>query len=124
MEYYHLKDEDCNHKISDRDIDEISRYYCSKWRSLPSHLEMKSIDASDVAHGPGDEQEKRRTFLLKWKDMKGSAATYKQLISALLEIHCRDEAEGVCKLIQQTASSHTASIYTGHKHTGMLCMPS
>lgn len=102
---YHLSKEKCHQQISDIDIDEISRSYCGKWRSLPSHLEMATIDADDVDRGPGNEEEKRRNFLLKWKHTKGSAATYVKLISALHEIRCRNDAEGVSKLIPSTPST-------------------
>ena len=32
--------------------------------------------------------------------MKGLKATYKSFIHALLEVECREEAEGVCKLLK------------------------
>ena len=57
--------------------------------------------ARDIHRGhPGEEREKRCSFLKKWKKMKGLKATYKSLIHALLEVECREEAEGVCKLLK------------------------
>ena len=55
-----------------------------------------------------DEDEKRATFFAKWKEAKGSDATYKALISALLEIGCAEDAECVCKLLKP-ASKHLLS---------------
>lgn len=108
---YGLKEEDCNRQISDRDIDVLSRSSCTKWRSLPTYLGMPSIIASDIARGPGSEEEKRSAFFQKWKHTKGSAATYRVLIGALLHIQCRDDAERVCDLVHATlaASPSTGS---------------
>lgn len=115
IKHYHLREEKCRQQISDVDTDEISRSLCRKWRSLPSHLGMNTIDADDIDRGPGNEEEKRRNFLLKWKHLKGSGATYEKLITALLEINCRADAEGVCKLIQpkQAVSNPSTGIPAG-----------
>ena len=105
MEYYNLSERDCAKPISDIDIDEIAQSYCGKWRSLPAYLRLETILVHDVEYGGRNEEEKRRTFLRTWKDMQGSAATYKVLISALLKIRCRSDAEGVCQLIRSTKSA-------------------
>ena len=66
----------------------------------------------DIDQGPGGEDEKRRNFFFKWRDTKGSGATYKTLISALLEIDCREDAENVCKLcIQSSEPSPSDEVY-------------
>lgn len=108
---YQLKAEDYSRQISDKDIDVISRSFCTKWRSLPSYLGMKKIVVGDIDRGPGSEDDKRRDFFLKWKHTNGSAATYGALISGLLYIQCKDDAENVCKLIQgkQAANPSTVS---------------
>ena len=64
---------------------------------------MERIVADDIDR-KSVEDEKRRDFLLKWTEEKGSKATYKVLISALLKIKCDKEAEGVCKLISRPLS--------------------
>ena len=91
--------------VSDLHLEVISRSYCTKWKSLPAHLEMKEVVVNDIDRINGDEQEKRHAFLKKWKAVKGSEATYKKLINALLAIECREEAEGVRELLlsQQSA---------------------
>ena len=105
MECYQLKERDCNQQISNVHLDEISLNFSQKWRFLPNRLKMKDIIAHDIDRIPGDEEEKRRTFFLKWKQVKGSGATYKVLIRALLDIKCRQDAESVCKLLQQAAQA-------------------
>lgn len=104
LELYQLKEKDCNQQISSLHLNEISLNYCQKWRFLPARLKLKDIVADDISRGPGNEEDKRYTFFLKWKQIKGSEATYKRLISALLEIKCKQDAEGVCRLLQQSIS--------------------
>ena len=40
---YRLKEEDVNRQITDLHIDEISRSFCMKWRSLPAQFKMEPI---------------------------------------------------------------------------------
>ena len=95
--------------VSDLHLEMISRSYCTKWKSsLPAHLEMKAVVVNDIDRINGDEQEKRHAFLKKWKAVKGSDATYKKLIDALLAIECREEAEGVYELLQKSLSPQSA----------------
>ena len=101
MEHYSLNEQDCSKQFQDKLLDKIADTYCREWRKLRSQFEMPSIVEHDIDHSATDEENKRRDFLLKWKRVKGSAATPKALINALLEIKCRDDAEGVCQLLQQ-----------------------
>jgi hypothetical protein len=107
LKHFRLSEEVSSQQVSDIHIKEISQAYCGKWRLLAPYLGMKTIDAKDIDRGPGDEEEKRSDFLNKWKDAKGSNATYKVLIGALLDTRYRNDAEGVCKILQ-AASSLTA----------------
>ena len=45
------------------------------------------------------------SFFSKWKEAKGSGATYRALISALLKIKCVEDAEGVCELLKNSPPS-------------------
>ena len=103
IEHFELSETDINQQISDCDVEEISNSFCEKWRSLPPYLEMETIVAKDIDrdHSGCDECEKRCSLLKKWKKLKGQKATYKCLISALLRMKCRDEAEGVCRLLKK-----------------------
>ncbi len=123
---YQLKREDCNKKVSDRHLEEISSSHCGKWRSLPAYLDMKTINMEDTDRDPGNEEEKRSAFFRKWRHMKGSAATYMKLIGALLEIKCMEDAESVCKLIQHSTGMHLAGLVPldGEKESlQCMCMP-
>lgn len=97
---FHLTEEDVNKQITDRHIEDISCTLCGKWRSLPAHLRLAIITVGDINRGSGDEREKRRIFLTTWKEQKGSNATYIRLINALLKIKCAEDAESVCKLLE------------------------
>ena len=111
LEQYQLKEKDLNKQVTDLHIKEISRSHCKKWKSLPAYLEMEDIVASDIEKKPIEEEEKRNNFFSKWKEEKGSEATYKVLIGALQAMRCREDAESICKLliaVPQPISSTTA----------------
>ena len=97
-----LSVEDCDKKVSGAHLEIISRSSCKHWERLPSHLEMNDIVVSDVRRTQIDEEGKRLEFLRKWREQKGSKATYKQLVLALLKIECRDDAEKVCEIIKKS----------------------
>ena len=107
MEHFKLSEAGFKHQVSDCHIEKISDSFCEKWRSLPPYLEMETIVTKDIDrdHSGCDECEKRCSFLKKWKKMKGLKATYKSLIHALLQAKCREEAEGVCKLLRKVDDS-------------------
>ena len=116
MEHFQLREEDCERKLSDKQLDEIALSYCGKWEPLRSQLEMEEIIERDIKNSFATEDGRRRNFLLKWKSVKGSAATAKALISALLKIKSVDDAEGVCQLLkdwhkeQEEANSHSTGV--------------
>ena len=97
---HQLTEENVNKVITDIHIEVISRCCCSKWKSLPAHLGLAPIVAEGINRTEVNEEDRRRTFLTTWKEKKGFEATYKTLISALLEIECRSEAESVCQLLK------------------------
>ena len=108
--YYQLGEDVCNQQVTDRHLDEIASSYCRRWKSLRAELGLKAIVEHDIDHSiPGDEEGKRHALFSKWKLMKGSSATYKELISALLRIKCRDDAEGVCKVLKQSLANEERS---------------
>ena len=104
MELFKLTEEDCNQPIRDFHLNKIAMYYCSKWRWLPCHLGMERIVAKDISCTSAAEEERRFHFFNEWKERRGSEATYKNLICALLSIDCREDAESICKLLQASLS--------------------
>ena len=112
--HYELTEEECSIQVSDCHLELISQSYCRLWRMLPAHLELKSIVAEDIEYIHGDEREKRYKFLLQWKEIKGSLATYKQLINALLKIDCMGDADAVCtSMLKESISTQTKGSISG-----------
>ena len=104
IEYYGLPKECLTKQVSTKDRAEIAQNgYCKEWRKLPAHLEMMSVVVDDIDRLSVEEDEKRRKFMSQWNSKKGSEATYKNLICALLKFDCKDNAENVCKLLQGNA---------------------
>ena len=108
----HLLNEECNKQISDAHLEMLSSKRCRKWRNLTTSLELDSIVKDDIDRKSVCESEKRLDYFTEWKDQKGSAATYKSLIRALLKIGCRDDAEFVYQLSQSTGSHSTSPAQT------------
>lgn len=102
---YNLTAKDCNVKISEHHLQDISRKFCEKWRSLPIHLGLNPIVTKDIDRSQLEESEKRHSFFSKWEEEKGSEATYKKLTFSLLLINCRKDAECVCKLLVKSRAN-------------------
>lgn len=100
LKKYNLKIEDVCKKISGEHLDRISHSYCSKWRRLLPYFNMEKIVEDDIDQLSVNGEEKRSKFFKKWEEVKGSSATYEKLVSALLKMECRNDAEKVCELIQ------------------------
>ena len=115
MAHYELTEEDCNREVSDTDIAKIASSLHGKWKTqLPPLLGMDPITVTDIVGTPGHipEEDRRLAFFREWKQQKGFDAIYKTLISALLEIKCRQDAESVCKILKETTPSSQASAST------------
>ena len=96
---------DCETQITDSHVERIAHSYCKRWKLLPPYLKMETIVAEDIDRKQVDECEKRYDFIKIWKQEKGSEATYLSLISALLEIDCKDDAGNVCQLLCDSEDS-------------------
>jgi len=105
VDKYCLRREALLWQIDDKHIEKIARFYCAKWKSLIPHLKMNAIKAKDIDRQYTEEEEKRRELLFKWREMYGHNATYEVLIEALLEIECLHDAEGICKLVQDSQTT-------------------
>jgi dsRNA-specific ribonuclease len=77
-------------KVSEAHMEAISNYYCKHWERL---LEINNTEVSDIR--------KRLELLHTWREQKGSKATYKQLVLALLKI---DGAEKVREILKKELS--------------------
>ncbi len=95
-----LSEECCDSKVSDVHLEKISRFLSQSIQCLVPYLGIKQRIASDIDElSHKGEKEKRHTFLIKWREVKGSEATYRNLIQALLTIESVEDDEEVCKLL-------------------------
>ena len=111
LAHYDLTEDDCSAEISTKCLEKISHSLCGEWRNLPSGLDMEDIVKQDIDRNPrfSEEKQKRQAFFEEWNKQKGSAATYRKLISALLDIDCRKDAEGVCEILKNSIATRTKS---------------
>ena len=100
MRDYHLKERDCSKPVSNIHLEKISRSLCRDWKRLPPYLKLESTIVADIKSSSDSEKDKRHAFFSEWKVVKGSDATYKALIGALLEIGSKQDAESICKMLQ------------------------
>ena len=108
--HFELADQELDKVISDLHLDDIAQTRCTYWKFLSSRLRLQDVVAKDIDKDFPTESEKRREFFQQWKQRKGSEATYRSLVKALLDINQRRDAEYVCNLLRQAdASSSVAS---------------
>ena len=104
--YYGLTEEDCKRKVSSTDIVKIASAIHGKWDSkLDALLGLDPIVVTNVKEDYKCEEDGRLAFFKEWKQRKWFAATYHTLISALLEIECRQDAGRVCEILKETISA-------------------
>ena len=108
--HFELVDHDLDKEISDLHLDEIAQARCTYWKSLPSRLGLQDVD---IDKDFSKEFDKRREFFQQWKQKKGSEATYRSLVRALLDIKQRHDAEYVCKLSRQAVHENPSDDSSG-----------
>lgn len=110
-----LKEKDCEAIVSDLHLDKISQTCCTagRWKTLATHLDILRSVVEDINKKESDDEEKRNSFFYKWKQMKGSEATYKRLVTALLKIDHRLDAESVLTMLKESITGSSAGM-TSH----------
>ena len=95
-----LNEEYYDSKVTDVHLEKISRFLSQSIQCLAPYLGIKQRIVSDIdTLSHKEEKDKRHTFLIKWREIKGIEATYRNLIDALLTIESVEDAEEVCKLL-------------------------
>ena len=100
LDEYKLSEEYWGKQITGIDQDKISWSCGFPCERLSSYLGVEQACAQDIKHDGKSEPERRAALLKTWDQKKGSGATYKALIAALLEIEHKNDAEVVCKLLK------------------------
>jgi len=88
-------------EINTSDMEEFCQSCCSRWRSLPSYLGLENSVVEDIESQYRTEVDRRNGFLCRWKHRKGCEAKYKNLIEALVNIGCTDDARKLCEILQK-----------------------
>jgi hypothetical protein len=97
-----LTEEDISKPVTEEDLDKITTI---DFRPLLPYLGMRSVDLHDAVSEAKGGAEKRGAFFRKWKEMKGSKATYKELIIAHLKTKKRNDAEEIARLLKDTLAT-------------------
>ena len=111
--HFELAQQDLDKEISDFHLDEIARTHDVNWKILTSRLGLQDVVAKDIDKDHSKEFDKRLGFFQQWKQRKGSEATYKKLVRALLDTDQKRDAEGVCKLLQPHHSNTSSGMQKG-----------
>ena len=101
---HRLTDKDIRQQVSDSNLEIISCSCFKQWKSLPARLGLPTV-AANIDKKQNDEKTKCLDFLLEWKVIKDTGATYRELLTALLGIKCEQAAEMVCARLEESASS-------------------
>ena len=106
IQHHQLTEEDCSKQVSRQHLVLFSHSHCGQWRQLPAFLELETAVAEGIYHGPGDDESKRYSFLLKWKQIRGPKATYKELlITALIANMNSQDADKVCRVLKESPTA-------------------
>lgn len=103
LECHQLKAEDGDRQMSDQHLGDIAAIYFRLWRALPSRL---GVERMENATARTNELSEKRAFFYKWRKVKGSEATYTRLITALLDVGSREDAERVCKMLRSVVPTN------------------
>lgn len=68
--------------VSDLDIATIAANYLTKWEDLSPFLDLTPQHETNIKNTYGDYSVQKRQILLKWREIKGNAASYRALITA------------------------------------------
>ena len=121
LEFTKLTEEDISKPVAENDLDKITTV---DFRGLCSHLGMEDIDRHEAECEAQSEAGKRGAFFRKWKNMKGSNATYKKLIIAHLKAKNRNNAEKIAGLLKDTLATadktRPACFERNKGHSGMI----
>lgn len=96
-------------KVSHIDSQTIATACSFKWGQLLPLLGVKHPKTvqNDIQNDYSSLPEKRENFFSVWIKEKGSEATYRALIIALLQIKERESAEFVCNLLKEQCDSNS-----------------
>lgn len=95
--------------VSYRDICKIAAEHLENWRELSPELGLKPVDEKAIFENNKDFVDQKRQVLIKWKELKGHAATYRAFINAAKAIRNTELADNVKKMCNSKSNmTHTS----------------
>ena len=99
-----VQSSEMNDAVQNAQLTEISSIL-DRWERLARSLGLDNSDIESIIRERDTEEEKRDKMLQRWKQRRGSAATYEELTTALLRIKRTDLAERVISMRLSVAVS-------------------
>ena len=98
-------------KVCDKDIEKIASKYLTEWEKLRPHLGLTKAQETQICKSsPGDYEKQKRDFLYKWKEVKGSEATYGALKAAAEATDNKLLADNVTAMLREKLDlTHSSS---------------
>ena len=87
-------------QVSEGDIAKIAREYLNRWNELAPFLGLTEGQETEVQNSSSDYGDQKRAALLKWRAVKGRAATYAAFIAAANEAGLANLADNVRDLLR------------------------
>ena len=111
---YNLRSEDLDKPCSYQHTLDIATFV--SWKVVGPRLgRIEQRDMDDISLDKYNEQEKRENLLELWVERNGSNATYNAIITVMLEVKKRSEAEKVCKLLTPKGRCNFSSQVTKYE---------
>ena len=93
----------------------------SHWQTMAKNLGMGSEEITDIENNGRGEAERRKSFLRKWIERDGSAATYEKLCEVLKILNQPGAAERISDIPQRNDDAHSHDLVSDDE-TQMMSM--
>ena len=88
--------------VSDTDVATIAAEYLTSWEELSPYLGLTKQHETDIRKDFKEPSNQKRQALLKWKKIKGNAATYRAFIAAATAVSNEDLVDKVKAMLGTT----------------------
>ena len=93
--------------VSDTDVATIAAEYLTSWEELSPYLGLTKQHETDIRKDFKEHSNQKRQALLKWKRIKGVAATYRAFIDAATAVSNKDLVDKVKAMLTGTREKPT-----------------
>ena len=104
LQIYNLKPDTLERECSEQELLDVGDFI--SWDVVGPRLpEITTQDMEDLSRDKYNQDQKRQKLLKLWNERNGSCATFHVLITTMLKVKKRNEAEKVCKLLMSDGKS-------------------